>query len=125
MASFPRSQPAPAFLARPPLREPSAAPVSYPLRGFLVAHVYRQTKPRPLLMAVLLALLANISIHGTLVACCFAGLYGWKHLRSGRTGDVTTRNYVSATAIFVASLAVIAVVVFPPKDLITVATPTV
>jgi hypothetical protein len=99
--------------------------VLYPLLGFLVAHVYRQTKPRPLLMAVLLALLANISIHGTLVACCFAALYGWKHLRSGHTGDVTTRNYLSATAIFVASLAVIAVVVFPPKDLITVATPTV
>lgn len=99
--------------------------VLYPLLGFLVAHIYRQTKPRPVLMAILLALLANVSIHGTLVACCFAVLYGWKQFRSGRIAGDATRSYVSATVIFLSSLAVIALIVFPPKDLITVATPTV
>jgi hypothetical protein len=99
--------------------------VLYPLLGFLVAHVYRQTKLRPVLMAVVLALLANVSIHGTLVACCFAALYGWKHLRSGHTSDFAARSYVSATIIFLSSLAVIVLIVLPPKDLITVATPTV
>jgi hypothetical protein len=99
--------------------------VLFPLLGFLVAYAYRQTKPRPVLMAVLLALLANVSAHGALVACCFAALYGWKHLRLRRTDEVATRGFVPATIIFLSSLALIALIVAPPRDLITVATPTV
>ena len=98
--------------------------VLYPLVGFLVAYVYRQTRPRPVLMAFLLALLANISVHGTLVACAFAALYGWKCLRAGNTG-VPAKSYLAGTAVFLSSLALIAFIVFPPPDLITVATPTV
>jgi hypothetical protein len=99
--------------------------VLYPLLGFLVAHVYRQTKPRPVLMVVLLALLANISVHGTLVAVSFAALYGWKCFRSCLASGVAAPGFTSGAVIFLSSLALIALIVFPPPDLITVATPTV
>jgi hypothetical protein len=99
--------------------------VLYPLLGFLVAHVYRQTRPRPVLMAILLALLANVSIHGTLVACSFAALYSWKYFRPGRTVGISARTFLPAAVIFLSSLALIALIVFPPQDLVTVATPAV
>ena len=55
----------------------------FPLLCFLVAHAYRQAKPRPVLLAIYLALLANVSIHGTMVACLVAPIYAWCHLRRG------------------------------------------
>jgi hypothetical protein len=100
--------------------------VLFPLLGFLVAHVYRQTKPRPVLMAVLLALLANVSVHGTLVACAFAAIYGWNYLRRGRAANLATQGFLQGAIIFAASLAIAALTVLPaPHDITTVATPTV
>ncbi len=100
--------------------------VLFPLLGFLAAHVYRQTKPRPIQLAILLALLANVSVHGTLVACSFAAIFGWNYLRKGRSADLTTQGFLPATVIFASSIAIAALTVVPaPHDLTTVATPAV
>jgi hypothetical protein len=100
--------------------------VLFPLLCFLVAHAYCQAKPRPVLLAVFVALLANVSVHGTLVACLFAAAYSWNYLRPGRTDNVTRRSFIPAAIIFAASLALAAFTVLPlPHDLTTVTTPTV
>src|SRR5437868_927000 len=54
--------------------------VLFPLLGFLAAHFYRQC--RPMRMAVALGLLANVSLHGTIVALTFAAVYAWRLRRS-------------------------------------------
>ena len=92
----------------------------FPLLGFLIAHQYRSTTRRPVRMAILLALLANLSVHGTLVACAFGLSYGWDLYRDrrapgGRTGSVSQLRL--AFGIFVASLALVLVVLWPPHDL--------
>jgi hypothetical protein len=98
----------------------------FPLLCFLAAHAYRQAKPRPVLLAICLALLANVSIHGTMVACLFAAVYAWHHLRRGHTDSVTRRRFLPATIIFAASLALAAITIFPaPHDLTTVTSPAV
>ncbi|MCU1248587.1 MAG: putative rane protein [Edaphobacter sp.] len=100
--------------------------VLFPLLCFLVAHAYRQPKPRPVLLAIYLALLANVSIHGTLVACLVAAIYGWNHLRPGQTDPITKRSLIPATLIFAASVAVAGLTIFPlPHDLTTVTSPAV
>jgi hypothetical protein len=98
----------------------------FPLLCFLVAHAYRQANPRPVLLAIYLALLANVSIHGTMVACLLAAVYAWHHLRHGHTDSATRRRFVPATIIFAASLALAAIIIFPaPRDLTTVTSPAV
>jgi hypothetical protein len=98
----------------------------FPLLSFLAAHAYRQEKPRPILLAIYLGLLANVSIHGTLVACIVAAVYIWRHLRPGHSGSVTPQRFFPATVIFAASLAIAALTILPlPHDLTTVTTPTV
>lgn len=97
--------------------------VLFPLLCFLIAHIYRKAKPQPVLMAVLLALLANVSVHGTLIACAVAVAYAWNLAR--RRPAASTRSLVAAASIFLASIALVAFTVFPPKDLTSVATPTV
>src|SRR5207302_408034 len=98
----------------------------FPLLCFLAAHAYRQAKPRPVLLAIYLALLANLSIHGTMVASLFAAVYAWHHLRRGHTDSVTRRRFLPATIIFAASLALAAITIFPaPHDLTTVTSPAV
>ena len=69
----------------------------FPLLCFLIAHVYRASPPRPLQMAVLLALLANVSIHGTLVACAFAAVYAWNLFEERSTLKLSARS-ATATA---------------------------
>lgn len=56
----------------------------FPLLGFLVAKEYRSTARKPVRMAILLALLANLSLHGTIVACGFGLSYGWDLYRERR-----------------------------------------
>jgi len=98
----------------------------FPLLCFLVAHAWRQAKPRPVLLAVYLALLANVSIHGTMIACLLAAIYAWHHLRAGHIDSETRRRFLPASIIFAASLALAAITIFPaPRDLTTVASPAV
>jgi hypothetical protein len=88
--------------------------VLFPVLGFMVAHFYREQ--RPIAMAVLLALLANVSIHGTIVAVAFAALYTWR-LRRLRYAAVETytsrRDAWLATATFASSVLFAALCLWP------------
>ena len=92
----------------------------FPLLGFLIAQEYRSTTRRPVRMAILLALLANLSVHGTLVACVFYVTYGSDLNRERRSADGRTLAATQlrlAAGIFAASLALVLVVLWPPHDL--------
>jgi hypothetical protein len=99
--------------------------VLFPLLCFLIAHVYRRPRPRPVLMAVLLGLLANVSVHGTLVACGMALAYGWRLWRVRRAGAGEGRPVMWAAAIFAASVALVVATIYPPKDIYVDVAPTV
>lgn len=99
--------------------------VLFPLLCFLIAHVYRQARSRPILMAVLLALLANVSVHGTLVACSLAPIYSWNLFHERRTAELSKRTLTSAAILFLTSIVLVAVTIYPPADLHTIASPTV
>jgi hypothetical protein len=97
----------------------------FPLLCFLIAQEYRKLHPRPVWMAVLLSLLANISAHGTLVACCFALAYAWMLYRRRAAIALPAKNIVCAAGIFGLAVLLVAIAVRPPADLATVAAPTV
>ncbi len=102
--------------------------VLFPLLGFAVAHIYRTRPNKPVLMAVLLGLLANVSLHGTLVACAFAVVYMWDlcvEQQHPASAERDKKTLLFACGIFVISLGIVAIAVRPPKDLVTVATPAV
>jgi hypothetical protein len=85
--------------------------VLFPLLAFLAAHLYRARHPRPIAMAVVLALLANVSVHGTLLALVFACAYVWDLKRSGRLQR--SREFFAAAGIFAASILFVAVCLWP------------
>ncbi len=91
----------------------------FPLLGFAVAQEYRRPERRPVRMAVWLALLANLSVHATIVAVAFAALYAWDLLRERRAGTAawTLPEARRAAAFFAASLLFVAAVLWPPHDL--------
>jgi uncharacterized membrane protein len=98
--------------------------VLFPLFGFLIAHEYRQTNRRPVRMAICLALLANLSVHGTMIACVFGAAYAWDLFKERRRAEQPGRNLSWsltqarwAAGIFAGSLLFLAVVLWPPKDL--------
>lgn len=96
----------------------------FPLLGFLVAHIYRQTQPRPIPMAIVLALLANVSLHGTIVAVLFALLYFWK-LRSGqRYETLTSREAGWAVGIFSCAVLFVLVCIWPTRGALPRVSPT-
>jgi hypothetical protein len=99
--------------------------VLFPLLCFLIAHVYRMAKPRPVAMAVLLGLLANVSLHGTLVACGMAAAYGWKLWRGRRVVEVGRATAGWAVAIFAAACVAVVATIYPPKDIYVDVAPTV
>jgi hypothetical protein len=99
--------------------------VLFPLLCFLIAHFYRKTPARPVPMAILLALLANVSVHGTLVACALVPAYGWTVFRRRGVGNLSRRSLATAAAIFLASIVFVAITVRPPSDLRPIAPPTV
>ena len=92
----------------------------FPLLGFLIANEYRHPTRRPVRMAILLALLANLSVHGTIVACAFGVSYAWdlyrEHRSAGEWAEPVPRLRL-AGGIFAASLALVLVVLWPPHDL--------
>lgn len=102
--------------------------VLFPLLGFAAAYAYRAMPRRPVLLAVLLGLLANVSVHGTLLTCTIAAIYGWDlwvERKDPNAISVDTNKLLLAGGILAVSLALVAMSVRPPRDLVTVATPTV
>jgi hypothetical protein len=91
----------------------------FPLLGFAVAQEYRRPERQPVRMALCLALLANLSVHATIVAVAFAASYAWNLLRERRAGTAawTLPAARRAAAIFAASLLFVAAVLWPPHDL--------
>jgi hypothetical protein len=88
----------------------------FPLLGFWTVILYRRSPARPIAMAVALGLLANVSLHGTLVATGFAVAY-WVRLRSLRSPlerPARTDARVGV-CIFSASLLLVLVCVWPVK----------
>jgi hypothetical protein len=101
--------------------------VLFPCLGFLGAHFYREKPLKPLRMAICLALLANVSIHGTMVACGFAVAYAVRLQREKQTAGFARpirRQILAGAALFTASIVFVAVCVWPPKylDLTSIST---
>lgn len=92
----------------------------FPLFGFMIAHEYRQPIRRPVRMAVCLALLCNLSAHGTLLAVVFGCSYAWDLYRERRllaAPSWTMRQARKGAAVFAASLAFVLIVLWPSRDL--------
>ena len=85
--------------------------VLFPLLAFIIAHLYLRQKP--LAMAVALSLLANTSLHGTLIALAFAGLYANRLRKLNRTQRPPAQQLWSAAAIFFASILLVAICLWP------------
>ncbi len=89
--------------------------VLFPLLGFLAAHLYRDRKLRPIAMAIILGLLANVSLHGTIIALAIAALYAGR-IRALRTQSATAvpaRQIWTGGAIFAGSVLLVAVCLWP------------
>jgi hypothetical protein len=100
----------------------------FPLLGFTAAHLYRKSPGRPVAMAVTLALLANVSIHGSIVAFGLGIAYSIKVLRNHPLCEWPAqqrRALFSAAGLFAASLVLVAVCIWPPNDLRLPFSPTV
>lgn len=92
----------------------------FPLFGFMIAHEYRQPTRRPIRMAIFLALLANLSVHGTIVAGVFGASYAWDLYRERRTAVESSWSLKQArlaAGIFASSLAFVLIVIWPARDL--------
>jgi hypothetical protein len=92
----------------------------FPLFGFMIAHEYRQPTRRPVRMAIYLALLSNLSVHGTIVAVVFGVSYAWDLYRERRGAAEPTWTLPQArlgAGVFAASLAFVLIVLWPAHDL--------
>jgi hypothetical protein len=69
---------------------------------FLVAHLYSKRKEHPLLLATLLALLANTNIFALLISCLIFGLWLWSFWSERQKGikPVSKRALISLSLIF-------------------------
>ncbi len=94
--------------------------VLFPLLGFLSVHIFRQKANRPITLSLLLGLLANVSVHGTLVAVGFALAYvaslANPASRDPRSFPKRRKVYV-ALAVFTAALTISVYSVWPKEDL--------
>lgn len=92
----------------------------FPLFGFLIAHEYRQPVRCPVRMAIFLALLANLSVHGTIVTLAFGASYAWDMYRERRVAAAPSWSLQQARlagGIFAASLVFVLIVLWPARDL--------
>lgn len=89
-----------------------------PVLLFAVAATWRDREARVGRLAVLLGLLANVSLHGLLVAAALAGLHGLDVVRRWRDLDGRARraHLVAGGALLALGVALVAVLV-PPADL--------
>jgi hypothetical protein len=84
---------------------------------FLVAIAYRDSLTRPYKFAGLLFLLANVSVHGFLMAAAIAGIT-FMRVVSGRfplTGDLRKANLLALAALGM-GMAIVALIMRPPAD---------
>jgi hypothetical protein len=94
--------------------------VLFPILGFLVAHFYREKQFKPLRMAVCLGLLANVSIHGTMVAIGFAIAYALRMAKYNKSAGLTRSEKKQALyglGVFAASILFVAICIWPAKYL--------
>jgi hypothetical protein len=94
--------------------------VLIPPLGFLAAYLYRERPLKPLRIAICLALLANVSIHGTMIAVGFAIAYALrlrKLRKAGAVDPAVRRQARLGAALFVASLIFVLVCIWPAKYL--------
>ncbi len=92
----------------------------FPLFGFMIARECRQPVRRPVRMAIFLALLANLSVHGTIVAVAFGVAYAWDLYRERRASTElmwSLQQARLASGIFAASIIFVLIVLWPSKDL--------
>lgn len=96
--------------------------VLVPLLLFAVAAVWKRS---PVLVAILLGLLANVSGHAAAIATGFAIAYWWDRRQAAARGETAKPPPVSGwpAAIFVGLCLVAALTAFPTKDVYTAATP--
>lgn len=87
-----------------------------PLLCFLVAIFFKDVQ-HPVRMTVVLVLLANLSLHGSLLSTCFGFLYLLQAIQQWRTFEQPLRNrYFICAAVMVLALVVIAIVLRPTPD---------
>ncbi len=82
----------------------------FPVLGYLAAHLFRKASTRIVPLAIVLALLAQVSVHGTLVAIGFALSLAWRLWRGSLERP---RGLAPAALIFTSSLLGCAVVLWP------------
>ena len=87
-----------------------------PLLCFLVAILFKDVE-HPERMTVVLVLLANLSLHGTILAACFGLLYLIEAIKSWRRFDVRLQNaYFICAAVMVCTFLFIFVILKPTPD---------
>jgi hypothetical protein len=102
--------------------------VLFPLLGFTAAHLYRQRSSNPIAMAAVLSLLANVSIHGTIVAIGLAVLYAAKLAKEFQPATwppQRRRQTILGAALFTSSIVFVAVCLWPAIDMSPPFSPTV
>jgi hypothetical protein len=88
-----------------------------PLLCFFVA-IFLKDVEHPVRMTVVLVLLANLSLHGTLLAGCFGLLYLIEAIKRWPTFDDKLRNrYFICAAVMVATFLLVFIVVKPTPDI--------
>ena len=96
--------------------------VLIPLLLFLLAVIYKDRMERPHVYALLLLLLANVSMHGLLIASGLAFkhlldlLKAWRH-----TGSAVRKNFILSYGVFTAVIVLVCLQLMPPPDLISLA----
>lgn len=97
--------------------------VLFPLLCFLIALFYRDPRPRFVGFALLLGLLANVSIHGTLIALALMPLY-WHRLRTTQAARPVRRDLWLGCAIFGCLLLFVAACLWPTMGALPALSPT-
>lgn len=91
--------------------------VFLPLLAFLAAHLLPSAKSHPLRFAIVLILLANVSAHGTLMACGFAVIHLMALQDSlGRLDSKDRRMHLLAAGLFVVALVITVALAYPAID---------
>ncbi|MBN2168578.1 MAG: hypothetical protein JW738_04985 [Actinobacteria bacterium] len=89
-----------------------------PLLLFLIAVVYNRKVERPLFFFTLLILLANVSLHGTLISLSLLCFYTfdlkkkWKSLSSS-----CRKKNIVGLAVFAVALILLIIMLYPPSDI--------
>lgn len=87
-----------------------------PLLCFLVAIFFKDVQ-HPVRMTVVLVLLANLSVHGSLLTVCFGSLYLLQAVKRWPTLDERLRKqYFICVAVMAATFVLIAIVLRPTSD---------